>query len=258
MKYIIGNWKMNLNIRESAALARGVARFARGKEFLPGIVLCPTFVALSEVRKILARGRIMLGAQNCGPDKNGAYTGEVSPAVLKDIGVNYVILGHSERRQIMGESNELIARKVRAALEAKLIPIVCIGESEEIRLAGNAQEYIHDQLHGSLSGVTLGRHAKIFIAYEPSWAIGSHHSADIASVLDMHAYIRKETAKILNTHIANINVVYGGSVDDQNAYSFLRENEVDGILVGGASLSIHRFDKILTDAMEIISAQQAL
>lgn len=256
MKYVIGNWKMNLGVRESVALARGVIRITRGKEKLPEIVICPAFTALSEVKKALTRSRVCLGAQNCGIEKSGAFTGEISASMLLDTGCEYALIGHSERRHVLMESNEVVRKRFEVISKTKLIPVLCVGEPKSERDAGNEENYITDQLKSALDGLSLNKKKPLLIAYEPVWAIGAKESASIAEMINLHAFIRLVVKKITDLSDSSIKILYGGSVDSGNAYSFLREGEVDGVLVGGASLSINKFEGIIKAASDVIVAQQ--
>ncbi len=260
MKTVIGNWKMNLGIRESVALARGILRRLRGKELLPDIVICPPFTSLSEVHKVTVRSRVKLGAQNCGTVKSGAFTGEVSASMLEDVRASHVILGHSERRMFFGETDALVAERLKFVLEnSKLTPIVCIGESKEDRDGGRSQEVVGKQLSeafSSLRGLPRGR--TLFIAYEPVWAISTNEAITpvVGDIVEMHAHIRSLAEARLASSQGQIQVIYGGSVNGENAYQYLRESEIDGVLVGGASLRLAQFDEIITAATEVLEAQK--
>lgn len=254
MKYVVANWKMQLGIRESAALARSVLRLVKGMESVPEIVICPSFTALAEVHKVLNRTHVHLGSQNAAPAASGAFTGEVSSLMLKDIGCTYVILGHSERRAL-GESDEQISKRLRFVYDAGLTPILCVGEPESDHEAGNAIEYVEQQLKEDLSGIDLSRKETIIIAYEPIWAIGTGNPDSLGDVVEMHAMIRNKVMQTLNVSEDQVKVIYGGSVDEENAYTFLREQEIDGILVGGASLKLKQFKGILDAAHEVVVAQ---
>lgn len=256
MKYVVGNWKMHLGIRESVALVRGVLRGLRGKERTPEVILCPSFTALSEVHKVVARSRVALGAQNVGTERSGAFTGEVSTLMLEDVGAQYVIVGHSERRNVFGETDEMVNQKMHAVNEAKLTPILCVGESMDVRDAGEAYAHVRDQLSSALEGVRLKRSDTLFVAYEPIWAIGSGKPAAVGDIVEMHQMIREHIAKMDIVEQDKLLLLYGGSVTDENAYQYLREREIDGLLVGGASLKLQQFHGILDAAGEVIHAQQ--
>ncbi|MCR4312160.1 MAG: triose-phosphate isomerase [Candidatus Uhrbacteria bacterium] len=254
MKTIIANWKMNLGVRESVAQARGVLRILQGKEVLPTIVLCPSFTALAEVRKVTVRSHVELGAQNVGPNHAGAYTGEVSAQQLEDVGAHYVIIGHSERRTRFHEDDGLISDRLTATFAAGLTPILCVGEDAATRERGEHEAFVAAQVMRAFRGVDVSNRAQVIIAYEPIWAIGTGTSAEPADVLAMHRIIREAAASLKLSD--RLHVVYGGSVDGTNAYRFLREPEVDGVLVGGASLKIHEFEGIVGAACDVIAAQQ--
>jgi triosephosphate isomerase (TIM) len=257
MKTIVANWKMNVGVRESVALARGTLLTLRGRRVIPDMVICPSFVALSEVRKVIARSSAQLGAQNMFWETNGSYTGEVSSRMLEEMSVTHVILGHSERRLHMGETDEMINKKVLHAIEKRLLPILCIGETKEERDADQTREVIQRQLSECLSGVRLNASDKLFVAYEPIWAIGTGEAADPSDVVAVHSFIRMILQEMFpSTSDSQLSVLYGGSVGDENAYSFLREKEVDGVLVGGASVKINQFKGIVQAASEVLEAQK--
>lgn len=247
---------MNLGIRESVALARGVLRSIRGEDVSPELIICPPFTALSEVRKVLARSKVHLGAQACGTDRSGAHTGDISVAMLEDVSCSFVLVGHSERRAMNGETDEIVRQKMEVVNDSKVTPILCIGESKEVRESGEEEAFVMAQLKSALDGLILSRKQKVFIAYEPIWAIGTGEPASVGEVIEMHAMIRQEAARLLDRHEADIVVLYGGSVDDENAYQFLREREVDGLLVGGASLKLHVFKEIVKAGTDVMVAQQ--
>lgn len=253
MKTIIGNWKMHLGIRESIAHARGVLRSVMGHEVLPEIVICPSFTALSEVRKVLVRTRVSLGAQTMGIERFGAFTGDVSVAQLDDAGCGFVIIGHSERRAMNGETDAVVNAKMKLIAQTSLVPILCVGESKEIHAAGKAEEFVMQQLGSALRGVIMTKASRLIVAYEPIWAIGTGVSAAPADAVAMHNLIR-DALKKLGVH-ATVQVIYGGSVDGANAYSFLREPGIDGVLVGGASVKIHEFETIVNAGRDVMIAQ---
>jgi len=247
---------MNLGIRESVALARGVMRTLRGKEKTPAVVIFPGFTVLNEVRKVMARSRMRIGAQNCGTTNKGAFTGEVSIGMLEDVGCEYVLVGHSERRHVFGESLDIVKQRFASAMGSKLTPVLCVGEPLEERESGNAQSYVSEQLVSALKGIRISRQKHLFIAYEPVWAIGSDHAALVADMIEMHGFIMDTTKKLVDIAESKIHVLYGGSVDASNAYVFLREELVDGVLVGGVSLKIKEFQGIVDSATDVIMAQE--
>ena len=255
MKTVIGNWKMNVGVRESVALARGVLYALRGKEVVPDVVICPSYTALSEVRKVVTRSSISLGAQNIHWEEKGSFTGEISARMLEEVGVSHVIVGHSERRQLFGETDEMVQKKVRQITEKGFIPVLCVGETKEQRDAGQEKEVIKEQISSALSKDLPLKKKTIFIAYEPIWAIGTGKAATVTDATEMHAYIREIATGILGRNSATIHVLYGGSVDGDNAYSFLRETEVDGILVGGASVKLTKMREVLEAATEAVEGE---
>lgn len=257
-KMVIANWKMNLGIRESLALAKTTLLALQGKEVAPRVVLCPSFLALADVHKVVARSRVVLGAQDVGPDRFGAYTGAVGVGHLEDVGCSYVIIGHSERRTIFGETDELLRKKISATLCGKqLQAVVCVGESVEERAAGDAVQAVVRMLRRTLAAVEVPKTAPLpIIAYEPVWAIGTGKQPAVAEVLVMIRAIR-ETMHELFSQRTSYPVLYGGSVTADTAYRFLREPEIDGVLVGGASLKVQEFQGILAAACEVMTYQSS-
>jgi triosephosphate isomerase len=256
MKTIVGNWKMNLGSRESVALARGVILALRGKKTLPEVVVCPPFPALGEVHKVTARSHVQIGAQNLFWEEKGAFTGEVSSRMLTELGASHVIIGHSERRRLLGETDAMVHQKLAAALSAKLVPIFCVGESKEQRDAGQHQDIVAAQLHAGLSGLRLRPRDQFFVAYEPVWAIGTGVAATPADAVAMHSFIRTHLRDVIGEAAGSVRVLYGGSVDGANIYSFLREPEVDGVLVGGASVKLQEFKRIIDTAVELMEGNE--
>lgn len=257
-KMIIANWKMNLGIRESLALAKTVLLALQGKEIAPRVVLCPSFLALADVHKILVRSRVALGAQDVGPDRFGAYTGAVGVGHLEDVGCSYVLLGHSERRVVFGETDELIRRKIDVVARAKqLQSIVCVGEFAREHASGDAISAAVRMLRRSLAAVELPKGSPLpILAYEPVWAIGSGVQPTVPEVLGVIRALR-ETMKELFPNRVSYPILYGGSVHAENAYAFLREPEIDGILVGSASLKVQEFQGILSAACEVMNYQSS-
>lgn len=257
-KMIIANWKMNLGVRESLALAKTVLLGLQGKEIAPRVVLCPSFLALADVHKVIARSRVALGAQDVGPDRFGAYTGAVGVGHLEDVGCSYVLLGHSERRTVFGETDELIRRKITAVAHGKGIQaVVCVGESAQEHASGDAVQAVVRMLRRSLAAAELPKGSPLpIIAYEPVWAIGSGVQPTVPEVLAIVRALR-ETMEELFPKRASYPVLYGGSVNAENAYAFLREPEIDGVLVGGASLKVQEFQGILSAACEVMNYQSS-
>jgi triosephosphate isomerase (TIM) len=247
--FIAGNWKMNTNRASAVALAEALAKQA---ESIQGVDLavCPPSCYLDAVGHALAGSKVALGAQNMYHEKDGAYTGELSAAMLLDLGCKYVILGHSERRHILGETDAAINKKVHAALAAGLLPILCVGELLSEREAGKTMNVIQTQFDGSLAGVSADQMAKVVIAYEPVWAIGTGKVATPQQAEDVHLALRKIIAGRYNASIADsVRLQYGGSVKPDNAASLLKQPDIDGALVGGASLKVDQFLGIVAGAL---------
>ncbi len=246
--FIAGNWKMHLDRAESVALASAVAR--RAGEFTKvDVAVCPPFVYLEAVAKAIAGSSVGLGAQNMYHEKQGAFTGEVSPGMLVDVGCKYVILGHSERRAIFQETNEAINKKVHAAFAAGLIPIVCVGEQLSEREAGRTLEVVYQQFEGSLAGLSPSQMEQTVIAYEPVWAIGTGKVATPQEAEQVHADLRKMVENRYNSETASkVRIQYGGSVKPDNARALLSQPNIDGALVGGASLKADDFLGIVAGA----------
>lgn len=256
MKTIIANWKMNVGVRESVALARGTLLTLRGRKHIPELIICPPFVALSEVRKVVARSGVALGAQNVFWAESGSYTGEISTRMLEELGVGHVIIGHSERRHYLGETNEMVNKKVLHVLASQVTPIICVGETREEHEAGETMQVVSEQLKRACLNVRLRAHDRLCIAYEPLWAIGTGDAANVSEVLETHRLIRSIFQELFGAQsTSQVRVLYGGSVDQGNAYSFLREPEVDGVLVGSASVKINQFKDIVHAACEVLEAQ---
>ena len=238
-KLIVANWKANLNLRASLQLAKAYARaFQKSKH---PVVACPSELALAGVKDILKKSPIKLGAQNVYSQPNGAYTGEVSAQTLKDLGCRYVIIGHSERRQYLEESDALINLKIKVALAVKLIPIVCVGENWAKRRAQQHQAFVKDQLQCAFKNIKTKQ--EIIIAYEPIWAIGTGKVIKPTDAQIMQQYI-KQTAQAILGQQAKLKVLYGGSVTAQNATALLAVDSVDGLLIGGTSLQVVAMKKI--------------
>lgn len=246
---IAGNWKMNKTVAEALDLVNGIKReLASTKEV--DIVVCPPFTALSEVSKAILNSNIRLGAQNMSEHGFGAYTGEIAAGMLKEFSVRYVILGHSERRQFQRESDELIAKKALAAHGAALKPIVCVGETLAEREGGQTQAVLDKQVRGSLAGLTKEQMEETIIAYEPVWAIGTGKTATPAQAQEAHVYIRRLISKLFDETVARrVRIQYGGSVKPSNARELMSLPDVDGALVGGASLEDRSFADIVRNSI---------
>lgn len=245
-KYIIANWKMSLNLKESLILAdklkKKFAGFSRGE-----VIICPSALALPETAKILQGSRIKLGAQNAFYEAAGAYTGELSPDMLTDVGCDYVILGHSERRRYLFENYEMINKKVRAAIKTeKLTPIVCIGESWEERKTDRRDFVLVEQLQQVLSGLEILGEQRVIIAYEPIWAIGTGTAIEPSEAEYAHKIIKLALNDLFGMKIVSkhFKVIYGGSINSKNVKEFVNLEDMDGLLVGGASLKAEEFYKV--------------
>lgn len=250
-KIIIANWKMNLSPADSLILAEAIiAKLGEIKPLQARIVLCPDFLALSGVAKKIAGQSIGLGAQDCFWEPSGAYTGEVSPQFLRELGCAYVILGHSERRQDAGETDEQVNLKVKAALANSLIPVICAGETFEERQEGNKDFIISQQVSRALAGVKLLDQDNLIIAYEPVWVIGSGQAVAPEEAEHAHRVIRQVLIDHFSLAAVNgqIKIIYGGSVKPTNAGNFLIQPAIDGILVGGASLEAESFAELVKQA----------
>jgi triosephosphate isomerase len=230
------------------ALAESVVKGV-GDEKRVQVAVCPPAPYLSLVAEVLRGSPILLGAQNCYHEQEGAFTGEVSPAMLVDVGCRYVILGHSERRHKLGETDAFINRKVHAALAAGLDVILCLGETLEERQAQRTNEVLHGQLHGSLAGLDAAVLARVVLAYEPVWAIGTGQNATPQQAQDAHAFLRGQLRQAYGEPADALCIHYGGSVKPDNAATLLHEPDVDGALVGGGSLKADLFLAIIRAAL---------
>ncbi|MDB6056377.1 MAG: Triosephosphate isomerase [Verrucomicrobiales bacterium] len=246
---IAGNWKMNKTVAESLALVRGLKiELANIKEV--DIVICPPFTALSEVSKAVLDSQIRLGAQNMSENNYGAFTGEIAGGMLKEFSVRYVVLGHSERRQFQKESDELVSKKAQAAHANSLKPIVCVGETLAEREGNKMEQVIETQIKGSLAGLTKEQMVETVIAYEPVWAIGTGKTATTAQAQEVHAFIRKLLVAQFDENVAKrVRIQYGGSVKATNARELMEQPDVDGALVGGASLDARSFSDIIKNSI---------
>ena len=246
--FIAGNWKMNLNRDEAVALARGIAESVGSASDID-VAVCPPFVYLAAVGQAIEGSSVGLGAQNMYHESSGAFTGEVSGGMILDVGCKYVILGHSERRHVLGESDAGINKKVHAALELALFPIVCVGETLDEREAGRTIEVVRTQFDGSLAGLTEDQIKRIVFAYEPVWAIGTGKVATPAQAEEVHADLRTLLENRYNADVASqVRIQYGGSVKPDNAAELLSQPNIDGALVGGASLKNDSFLRIVEAA----------
>jgi triosephosphate isomerase len=247
---IAGNWKMNKTVAEALDLVNGLKRdLANVKDV--DLVVCPPFTSLCEVSKaILSTKNLALGAQNMSEHNVGAFTGEIAAVMLKEFSVRYVILGHSERRTFQHESDELISKKARAAHAASLKPIVCVGETLTEREAGRTEKVLETQVTGSLAGLTKDQMVETVVAYEPVWAIGTGKTATAQQAQDAHAFIRGQLVKMFDEAVARkVRIQYGGSVKPANARELMSLPDVDGALVGGASLEVRSFADIVKNSI---------
>jgi triosephosphate isomerase (TIM) len=248
-KIVAANWKMNMTQAESAEFVRSLLLDLADIRDVE-VVIVPPFTAIAKVTEALGSEQdIKVGAQNMHWEKNGAFTGEISAALLRDLFVRYVVLGHSERRTLFGETDEIVNRKVRAAHEATLRPIVCVGETLEQRDKGKVEKVLSKQLRGSLADVSAKELQETVIAYEPIWAIGTGRNATPEQAQEAHAFIRKTLAEIADETTADrMRIQYGGSVKPANARELMAQTDIDGALVGGASLEARSFAEIVKAA----------
>ncbi len=244
-KIVAGNWKMNKTVSEALALVRelrGAVSMLRDKV---EIVVAPPFVALHAVAKAIEDSNVKLAGQNCHWEASGAYTGEVSAGMLKEVGCEYVIVGHSERRQYFGETDETVNKRARAVVTAGMVPILCVGETLGEREAGRTLEVVERQVKGALAGFEAGEVGRFVLAYEPVWAIGTGRTATSAQAQEVHAAIRGQLGRLYDEGTAGrVRIQYGGSVKADNAAELLGQGDVDGALVGGASLKAGEFAAI--------------
>lgn len=247
-KVIAGNWKMYKTNSEAKDLVEGLIN--NTKEIVKTkMIVCPPFTALSVVSELAAGGSIHVGAQNMYWEEQGAFTGEISTEMIKSTGATYVIIGHSERRQFFGETDGTVNKKLKAALQSGLNPIVCIGESLEERESGVTNDVVGNQVEKALAGISAEEMKKIILAYEPIWAIGTGKTASPDQAQEVHKFIRSTLTKLYNTEIAEVIIVqYGGSVKPENANELLSQPDIDGALVGGACLKAESFARIIKAA----------
>ena len=250
-KLVAGNWKMNGYGETARGLASSLAT-ERGDVQGADILLCPPFTSLGIVRSAIDGTRIQLGAQNLHHAASGAYTGEISPLMLKEAGCAFVLIGHSERRQYFGETDESVNLKLKAALANGLRPVVCVGETLEQREADQASSVVAGQVNGGLGSLTAAELEPLVLAYEPVWAIGTGRTATPEQAAEMHGVIRSTVAGSLGNELADgLRILYGGSVNAGNAASLLSQEEIDGALVGGASLKADAFCQIIDAAVAV-------
>jgi triosephosphate isomerase len=246
---IAGNWKMNKTVAEALALVSDLKlELANFREV--DIVICPPYTALEPVSKVILDSNLRLGAQNMSAQNFGAFTGEICAGMLKEFSVRYVILGHSERRQYQKESDAIVAKKAAAVHAASLKPIVCVGETLAERESGQMERVLETQVRGSLAGLTKEQMVETIVAYEPVWAIGTGKTATTQQAQEAHAFIRALLAKIYDGAVAKkVRIQYGGSVKAANAKELMSQPDVDGALVGGASLEARSFADIIKNSI---------
>lgn len=254
---IAGNWKMNMLQKEAKDLFLGIAYFAENftKEQLPTIVVAPTFTSIAAVESMRCdkcRPLVATAAQNCHWESKGAYTGEISVEMAKDAGCDYVIIGHSERRQYFSETDEMINKKAKAILAGGLIPIICCGETLEQREAGVTDSHIASQIKAALEGLSEDDISKSAIAYEPIWAIGTGKTCDADEANRVIGMIRNVVKEVSSAKAADaIRILYGGSVNPGSIEEQMSKSDIDGALIGGASLKIDSFTEIIDKTMKV-------
>lgn len=242
---IAGNWKMNKTNQEAIELVSELKDRVSDVRDVE-IIVCPPFTSLWSVNEVIKDTPIKLGAQNMFWEEEGAYTGEISPSMIKDVGGEFVIIGHSERRKYFEESDEVVNKKIKLALSSDLVPIVCIGETLEEREKGLAEKVVVEQLTNGLSGISLQDISKVILAYEPIWAIGTGKTATPEVADGMHLVVRNHLSNLYSSELSDaISILYGGSVKPDNVDDLMRQENIDGALVGGASLDSESFARIV-------------
>jgi triosephosphate isomerase len=246
-KLVAGNWKMNMDSQSGIALAEGIALKSHDiASKKVDVMLCPPFVYLSGVIGAVRTDNIAVGAQDVYFESNGAFTGEISVDMLKDIGCTYVLCGHSERRHVIGETDEMINKKIATSVSGGLLPVLCVGETKDERQADQTLEVVTTQLKGGLAGLSAEKASAVTIAYEPVWAIGTGLTATPQQAQQVHALIRKLLGEMYDLNLASdIRILYGGSVKPNNAAELMGQDDIDGALVGGASLKVDDFVAII-------------
>lgn len=245
-KVIAGNWKMNMDLNGSIELISGLKNSLKEIDINCNVIVCPPYTSLETAKELIKESKIQLGAQNMYYEENGAYTGEISASMLKSVGCEYVILGHSERRTIFNEPDSLINKKVHKALSSGLKPIFCIGETLEERESNVTFDVIKRQVVEGLKNVNTEEMKNVIIAYEPVWAIGTGKNATPGQAEEVHVYIRNLVKELYSSAVAdNVIIQYGGSVKPDNAKELLSQPNIDGALVGGACLKADSFLKII-------------
>lgn len=241
---IAGNWKMHLSPSEGATLVSHLASSVGGASDVE-VLVCPTFVGISSALDAAKGSAVQVGAQNCHWEPKGAFTGELSPELLKSAGCTHVILGHSERRQYFGETEETVCLRLQAVLRTGLVPVLCIGETLEERESGQLETVLRRQITGALAGIAPGDLTSLVVAYEPVWAIGTGVVASTEQAQEAHAFVRSVLREILGGAADGVRILYGGSVKPNNAQELMSQADIDGALVGGASLKAEDFLAII-------------
>ncbi|MFN3562439.1 MAG: triose-phosphate isomerase [Chloroherpetonaceae bacterium] len=250
-KFVAGNWKMNKTIAGSITLASELVRKLGSHEPPCTVAIAPTFIALDSVHEVIKKSPIKLAAQNCHFEDDGAFTGEISASMLKAVGCDYVILGHSERRQYFGETTEVINKKVKKVLSEGISVILCVGETLDERESGVTEKVVETQVRGALNGISELQMQHIIIAYEPVWAIGTGKTATPEQAEAVHLFIRNLIGAMYSDSVAaRLLIQYGGSVKGSNAKELFQMPNIDGALVGGASLKVDEFYQIIQSATE--------
>lgn len=249
--FIAGNWKMNMDSGSSVSLASGIAE---GSADVAGrgvdVAVCPPFVYLQSVVEAVSSSNVAVGAQDLYHEEKGAFTGEISAAMLKDVGCTYVLCGHSERRHVIGETDELVNNKVRGAIAGGLLPILCVGELQSEREAGETEAVVRRHVRGGLAGLGTEQMGAVTIAYEPVWAIGTGLTATPQQAQEVHSFIRNLLNELYDSQVAEeTRIQYGGSAKPDNAAELLACPDIDGLLVGGASLKTDDFLAIIQAAV---------
>ncbi len=249
--FIAGNWKMNMGVKETSDFFNTLFKLIDDYQRVD-IAIAPPFTSIPEAIKVCEGKKIYIGAQNMYFEESGAFTGEISPLMLKELGVDFVILGHSERRHIFGESNSLIAKKLKKALEHNFIPILCVGETLKEREDEKTETVLKEQIDSAFNELDSEEAKRVIIAYEPVWAIGTGKTATPEIAGQAHFFIRKRLKELYNSIVAEeVRILYGGSVKPENAASLLSVRDIDGALIGGASLKPESFAQIIKIGMEV-------
>ncbi len=248
--FVVGNWKMNTDSHTSIDLAKRIAsESSEAAGHGVAVAVCPPFVYLQSLTKALSASGVAVGAQDLYYELEGAFTGEISPSMLKDVGCIYALCGHSERRHVIGETDELVNKKVTAALGGGLLPILCVGELLAERDASQTEQVVSRQIKSGLAGLSAEKVSAVTMAYEPVWAIGTGRTATPQQAQEVHSFVRKLLAEMYDDQLAEeIRILYGGSAKPGNAADLMSQDDVDGLLVGGASLSADDFLAIIRSA----------